>query len=74
MNCVSIQSSTSQQANNNTVSNYIATSNNNIDNEADLAKDIPSAIEKIKELRLKRDQMLAQKDKTAKELEKLTKQ
>ena len=50
-----------------------ATATNDIDAESDLPKDLPSAIEKVKELRAKRDQMFAQKDKTAKELEKLTK-
>ena len=34
----------------------------------DLPKDLPSAIEKINELRAKRDQMLQQKDKTIMQL------
>jgi hypothetical protein len=55
--------------------NNSSTSNNNSSNNQDLElpKDLPSALQKIKELSDKRDKLLAEKERTDKEVEKLTK-
>jgi hypothetical protein len=62
---------------NNTTSTSTINNNNNDQGQEEvdqnLPKDLPSALEKVKELRAKRDQLLQQKEKSAKELERLTK-
>jgi hypothetical protein len=67
-----MSSSSAAEATTTNSPNQIAGNNNN-SQDLDLPKDLQSAIEKIKQLTSKRDELLHQKAKSSKELERMTK-